>query len=907
MREVIRLVQDIRNCLAGNPGSPPAEALAGPYVRWRHEAASRLEACALMFAKGSDYQVLQFAETEPPLMDLVAELSFAEEPKWLDYCRQNQLPTPPPLDLRTVRALESVYSKGITPNSELYRDYRAAVSSRDETRALQIIRSIVRLNPSDSNARLEFGRWQNKRMLASLKELQAAITSGEWESVASLADEVETLGTEEQLARNEVFQEAASIRRTVLRERAEAEVAKELQQAEKLKQDGNWKAASACAARIRGLVKEHDIRLLLLQQDQLAAVEQHVEKLKAGAVVQQEFEKALSALNAIADKIDTRLLTSNTLTLDEAQKLEATFATFWKRMERFQLPVGEGELARLQGIGEAIRRQAALKRGAKKAINVTIASVCIGTLIVAAWAGYVSWWAYDCVARLNNAQSQGQVYQTKTLIETFSTAPWGASAVPAFGVAMEEKRQWVQHEMDQLKAIAQQLEELETSSSKGFAGLLPTELHSKMSTVEKGVGDLPADLAVTAASSTKSPKERLVELQNKADQHFTVLKVEVAKNAEIQVDKLSKLVRGLDYGKPVADLAKKLTSIDEVNKKLDEFRNSEVPELRLPADIDASAKKLMANAAEYSKGLAAFSKAKKEMSEAVNIEAYKHGLEGCSKLLFAEASAAARVLANFPSLDFFGSRRFYDGDLDLWKQAKKDAFSVCRFYPERVGPGEMKIIFSITNDPKLNEGDGKKLLEAMFVDSLTDLGREHYQKPLIGAMDALFSASERDSIVKAYLALKIYDVMKIRKNEWGLQYCRELTQDMSRIEQIPGAMTLRSGDWSLPSVRQKLSSKLGQFFEELAGKKPYAQQAQSRFQDISLLVREGISFVGYIDEEHKLKLNSIDPSCEKVWGITDSDGSPSPVHLVKGKASNEETRKLRQWSPVFALPKGLTD
>ena len=162
MWQVTKLTKQIRDALTARAGSASVENLAAEYARLSQEANARLESCAAMIEKGSEYQALQLAETEPVLLDLLAALSFAEAREWSDFCAAHHLAVPVRFDARAVQALDAVYAKGIRTDHPLYRDYRAAVSSRDDGRAIQIVRSIVRLNPQDTNAKAELARLENK-------------------------------------------------------------------------------------------------------------------------------------------------------------------------------------------------------------------------------------------------------------------------------------------------------------------------------------------------------------------------------------------------------------------------------------------------------------------------------------------------------------------------------------------------------------------------------------------------------------------------------------------------------------------------------------------------------------------------------------------------------------------------
>jgi hypothetical protein len=160
--QIDRLIARIRGQL--ELGSPDLEArsLAGEYAALCARARERLEQCAGLIRGGQEHAAFQVAESEPDLLGLCAQLSFAESERWHALCRERGLPTGFAMDDQQVVAVEGLYGKEIGENHPLYRDYREAMRTRQEDRALTILRSIVRINPNDPNARSELDRLSTK-------------------------------------------------------------------------------------------------------------------------------------------------------------------------------------------------------------------------------------------------------------------------------------------------------------------------------------------------------------------------------------------------------------------------------------------------------------------------------------------------------------------------------------------------------------------------------------------------------------------------------------------------------------------------------------------------------------------------------------------------------------------------
>ena len=182
-----KLVARMRDELSPG-GGRQIHALATEYHQHCEDARQRLDQCCAMLDKGNEYQALQLAETEPALPDVLMALSFAERTQWNEQCRASQLPVPLPFDPAKVKAMDAMYRRGISSAHPLYREYRGAVSKRDDAAALRTIRSIARLNPSDAGARSELDRLEEKRVRECAAALKLAIDSSDAAAAAALTD-----------------------------------------------------------------------------------------------------------------------------------------------------------------------------------------------------------------------------------------------------------------------------------------------------------------------------------------------------------------------------------------------------------------------------------------------------------------------------------------------------------------------------------------------------------------------------------------------------------------------------------------------------------------------------------------------------------------------------------------------
>jgi hypothetical protein len=171
LHELERLIRRIEEALE-RPPNGGLQKLASDYTAAGRATVTRLGQCAQMLERGEERQAIQLAEAQPALLDLITLLSFRTSPNWRAVCKGENLPTPDAIDVRAVRRLNEIYAKGIDKDHALYRDYRRAVMLNDDAHALGILRSIVRLNPEDQNARHEFERLEHKQRADKARELE---------------------------------------------------------------------------------------------------------------------------------------------------------------------------------------------------------------------------------------------------------------------------------------------------------------------------------------------------------------------------------------------------------------------------------------------------------------------------------------------------------------------------------------------------------------------------------------------------------------------------------------------------------------------------------------------------------------------------------------------------------------
>jgi len=294
--QVERLIARIRGQLELGTPDLEARSLAGEYAALCQRARERLEQCATLVRSGNEHAAFQAAESEPDLLGLCASLSFAESERWHALCRERGLPAGFPLDGQHVLAVESLYGRAIGESHPLYRDYRDAIRRRDEDRALSVLRSIVRINPDDPNARSELARLSAKFLRESLGKAVACFDDGRPEDAVELMQRMERFGAND-LEGEARWDDALARRVAWLRAKAAEQVDTLVAAAAEARAGGHWEACAAALGRVRSLERDHQLNLRAEQSAEVAGLEAWAGELAAAAEAEATLRASLEGLN----------------------------------------------------------------------------------------------------------------------------------------------------------------------------------------------------------------------------------------------------------------------------------------------------------------------------------------------------------------------------------------------------------------------------------------------------------------------------------------------------------------------------------------------------------------------------------------------------------------------------------
>jgi len=403
-----KLISRIKAVLNGDTDSFEIQSLAREYADLVARLRDRLDQCAALIRSGNDYAALQVAESAPPILDTAAKLAFAESPEWLALCRRQNVPWPSPLDTSDIDLVNNLYGRQISESHPLYRDYRQAIRERDDLRAITILSSIIRINPDDTNARREFIRLGEKVRESQLARLETLLAEGKKEEAFDLASSLETLRIPK-LADAPSLALVRVMRAKREAERALAEVSAALDEADALRNSGNWRETMPVLGRCHALVREHRLELDATttgRLSELAAWAAECNEADSAASARAESaRRARNVLSDLVDKVNREAAMPRAkaleleITLERAVAAAAEFASD-KLTPAVEAP-SDSEI-------EAGRRALAKLRARLRRRNVLIAAGAAVVMLAAAATGAFLW--------LENAENSARAAATARLL-----------------------------------------------------------------------------------------------------------------------------------------------------------------------------------------------------------------------------------------------------------------------------------------------------------------------------------------------------------------------------------------------------------------------------------------------------------------------------------------------------------
>lgn len=692
-----RIVKQINEILTSQDreAQRSAASIASDYADLCHEANQRLAQCVSMIKKGSDYQALQLAEAEPSLLDLVGLLSFSKLKDWLEYCKTEQLAIPEKIDVDGVKVLNALYAKGISPNHPLYKDYRAAVSSRDDAKALHIIKSIVRLNPGDENAKQELARLENKLFQLRLKDLKAALATGVDRTIADSLEELERVAPASRLMELTEYGMAVQHRSALQRRAAEAQALLLINQLSMFQAEGNWRQVGEALSRISALEKNHQFTLPPENDVRRMEAESYFEENQKRFITATRFEEALQSLAEMVATVDSRFATRAGRKLEVMEEDYLVLNKRWRDVEAFGFPVAEDLQIQVRRVAGALKNEISrLKKGRQ----LTLGSVGLVAAVVLITSGWLVWDYIQAQSYRNELErlvSAKQLASTEKLIASLTRERAKLAETPILKAKITEAEAWAREQRENRQDLDRALSQLEEMTSQGFEHLELVPLLARMESLAQRISSLPEELGAPAA-------RRLDEQRNRFDDYLNKQRVANQQELAKLIDTLeSEAVPRLGLDRTSKELAEALVEYGPTLARISELCSPPAPALPLAESLKMRAAALLQRAESCRAEIDILKRGREEMLSATTLEAYKEALAPLRHSSLAqsdEVKAARRVLLSFPEPDSFLMSLLMPGDPVGWATLNNEKG---KFIPGDVLPGEVSKLLALRDDENL--------------------------------------------------------------------------------------------------------------------------------------------------------------------------------------------------------------
>jgi hypothetical protein len=942
--EIERLNRRIAEVLqpGGNPDAAPR--LAEEFANACHAANLRLQQCESMIRANDRLQAIQLAESAPNLLDLIALLESPGTLAWRTFCQKNALPVAERIDARAVQALNECYRQGISTDHPLYAAYRKATLTRNDTEALNALRSIARLNPSDANAASELTRMDAKVLATRVDHLATVLNSGNAAQVIAEIESIEAFGFKSK-PDGDIWRKATLVRCSTL-----------LEEAGKAKAASQWAVALTKIELIRRLQKELDLKLPRAELQQLAELEKwtHAEQEKDRQ--NREFAARLTELQVQILKSEEKDTSTRYVETPELRADYEALHKVWRALTDFTRPIpGDATAAfrKRSGLLEAeISRRMAVRRRA------ILASVTVVLLIGAAlvWLVLGQMKARQFARDLRDASSLRRTRVAEQLLNLTQTTEKRLLHSGNVSAAVADTESFLAREHGLL-----------TNFNQSFASL-PTQLKgeadpARVNAIARQVAETHAALNALSPDLKTENEPRMAQFDRQWQQYLAEAAGPVNNAFEQSVTAAEKICARLDYRSP-AETATQLTTLSGTVQTIRGFEADFANVMALRSDLIQRASAVQARFDAYRRELKKLDDGVASLKQARTFADFSAAINAISSSEFSSAPAA--VAANgiqslSPSEESVLRSLLNATNSATWAFIKKDKPPT--LMPEAVMPVERTVFQQLNSDPALSgnheryrfwlENDkskhvdwitagsldgslGWKKISAWTVDAdatnavfsdhdygffngqwklsaresvfrmehlpkpsettpfqAAELGKvwngaSSYSRPLLQAMDALKNSDDGSPICRAYLISHLAKIMEFQPDDWGLSFCPSLRADAARIQNIVGG-EIDSGDWFVPAKINAWGDKLEQVFTAKKNSS-YQKEATANLLLAKAAARDGLQFVGFVGLDGKPVFTTTQPPAE-TWGYDTVTKKP----VLMGDAA-------LPLSPLFALP-----
>jgi len=954
-----KLVARMRDELSPG-GGRQIHALATEYHQHCEDARQRLDQCCAMLDKGNEYQALQLAETEPALPDVLMALSFAERTQWNEQCRASQLPVPLPFDPAKVKAMDAMYRRGISSAHPLYREYRGAVSKRDDAAALRTIRSIARLNPSDAGARSELDRLEEKRVRECAAALKLAIDSSDASTAAALTDELESIATETRLASVPEYAHGLAIRADLARMRALGRVRDAVAALPGHHSTGDWRTAAALLGSIERDSSEHAFEVPADLQKAVADARAWVAQEDARAARASEFHGRMAEALTTAEGVE-RSLAARSLTPQTAADALESLLSRWDAVLRCQLPVSPDDQLRMESVAASLRQEVERMRRHQRTVLLAAAAAALAALGSAAWAGFSYYHASQLNAALATMQTERKVDEAARLLAKVRGPDARLTSWAGLGDATARAEAWLATEQARLASAEALLAGMESDAPGQFGDKDAPTLRSELA----GLGE---SIALLAPSQLPALETRLAAVRNTADARFTALRTERLKEADRQLRKTEQALAALTLQSPPETIRAALADGSASLQSLAAMNDPAADETeRLSDALSLRLRQTTAAADNFTAQLSAFDAANASLAGSTSLDQFRKALEEFRNVTLGAAIAARAAADAVPDATAVLGHILYQDEARRESLRKREpqqalhpavvlkndlatlislqdddhlnnvyAVTIKRagasstiyakgkprptddatatagaapvysgnFY--RPAPGDTTPRFIKGTIPELQSGEtvdaislspASQFMESLGLATLTDPSGDNYTGDLLTVFTKLAVGTQFPVSLRSYLWNRLAPIALRDPEGWGLHLAPSLAADLNRSQTL-GAIAVGSAAWMLPDG-SGVTAAHRSFFASLQNR-AYKGEAVSASSIESAVFAAGLQFAGHADATGSLVLLPAHEQAPEFWFL---DRTAKTARLIRRIGNSPKPQAAPPpFTPIFVIP-----
>ena len=949
--ETERLVRRIVAILKGEGDPSMAPKLAEDFHDACSSVALRLEQCRTMIEAGAGVQAVQLAETPPNLLDLVTVLEFRQAEEWRQFCHKKSLPVPEKLAARDVSVLNDCYSRGISPQHPVYAAYREATLARKDEAALVALKSISRLNPSDTNAASELNRLDAKLLAVRLAKLDGLLNTDPDAALQEL-DSIEAFGFKSELS-GDVWRKAQL-----------AQSGRLLLDAESMMEKNALAEVVTLLDLLAQLRSDHSLVWPPDWEERVRALQAWCQAEAAVQKRNEDYREALAQLNQavmLSEEKDTR---ARKVSIPELRKDQEELHRRHRHVESFSRSVPDELLQRFRKRSGLLQQKIRRLTRMRITFFATAAGVAVLLLAVAGLAFLGIQRANALTAELKRAIEARQVRTLQALLKQTvsdtilptprfkSTSAAAASEVARelalltqFEAAFQKLPQDLEVVLstDQFSAViggfnrAEQAHRLlapdvlaETKPKlAGFRQRLAGHCETRLAALNQELNDQITTAETTAAGLNETPdlgrfRTTIAEVLPKLEQavakestlgSFVNLRAELGDRSQVLLERLRKdqsalgrldnALAALASAEKTADFAAAVSDLASVEIRQSDYaqvaRRSRAV-LALKDDPEALSRSLLVgtNASLWESILKAENpnfmpkKLSYEVRKRLTELGRDYSVNGNHHLC--RLHRDAQLVAN--------EEWITDGPLltdNSWHMIQSwlvQDQGPCLFSLREYGGFDGKYLFSDRKPAYGVRVTDLKALTGVWIGSgmsrLVDTRNQAYRLPPLKVVDDIIAATNSSAIMRAYLLNELLGFMSSEPVESGLVFSPQLRAIPERLLAL-GVDRISSGDWFVPSRVTTLQPKLEQFFVSLQGIS-FFKHASGLLNATSRAAKAGFALVGHVRPDGAPVWKS-PPGNDFVWGLPEAGNLPALLFIVRGG----EVRKITAPLPLTPL------